>query len=316
MNLAALAEVGGDLTLDTTGSGNLDLTGTNVSGDLDLETAGYGGVSGNTAGGETSVSNATAEAVMSVTLPSGAFTTPVVFSITHQDPATLAPAGGTLSNGTPGIIDPVAAYQFTFGIPTLNQNASLTFDILLGGLDASTRTVLLQALANGQATLATQGDAPGSTYQAFPICTAGQTPTVAGCVLVETLGANGQPTAGTPAILRFSNVVGHFSTWAVAIVTPDADGDGVPDAEDNCPQTANPDQADTDNDGMGDACDTPSYSFTGFFQPVDNLPTVNIVNAGSAIPLKFGLGGDFGLDIFATGFPASSQVACNVNVPG
>ena len=33
------------------------------------------------------------------------------------------------------------------------------------------------------------------------------------------------------------------------------DGDGVPDAADNCPGTANPDQADADSDGTGDACD-------------------------------------------------------------
>jgi hypothetical protein len=35
----------------------------------------------------------------------------------------------------------------------------------------------------------------------------------------------------------------------------DADGDGVPDGEDNCPGTANADQTDTDGDGLGDACD-------------------------------------------------------------
>jgi parallel beta helix pectate lyase-like protein/thrombospondin type 3 repeat protein len=35
----------------------------------------------------------------------------------------------------------------------------------------------------------------------------------------------------------------------------DGDGDGVPDAEDNCPAVANPDQTDTDGDGMGNACD-------------------------------------------------------------
>ena len=35
----------------------------------------------------------------------------------------------------------------------------------------------------------------------------------------------------------------------------DADGDGVPDELDNCPQVANADQADSDGDMIGDACD-------------------------------------------------------------
>jgi Thrombospondin type 3 repeat len=35
----------------------------------------------------------------------------------------------------------------------------------------------------------------------------------------------------------------------------DRDLDGVPDDEDNCPTTANPDQQDTDRDDAGDACD-------------------------------------------------------------
>ena len=35
----------------------------------------------------------------------------------------------------------------------------------------------------------------------------------------------------------------------------DSDGDGVIDPADNCPQTPNPDQADTDGDGAGDVCD-------------------------------------------------------------
>ncbi len=38
-------------------------------------------------------------------------------------------------------------------------------------------------------------------------------------------------------------------------VLPDTDGDGVIDAEDNCPTTPNPDQADENMNGFGDACE-------------------------------------------------------------
>lgn len=40
-----------------------------------------------------------------------------------------------------------------------------------------------------------------------------------------------------------------------AVPMPDGDGDGVPDAQDNCRSVANPDQVDRDGDHLGDACD-------------------------------------------------------------
>jgi hypothetical protein len=44
------------------------------------------------------------------------------------------------------------------------------------------------------------------------------------------------------------------------------------------------------------------YGFTGFFQPVDNLPTTNAVKAGAAVPVKFSLGGDRGLNVVVSGY--------------
>lgn len=55
------------------------------------------------------------------------------------------------------------------------------------------------------------------------------------------------------------------------------------------------------------------YRFSGFLAPVDNAPTVNRVNAGAAVPVKFSLGGDWGLDVFEDGSPSSGAVACDTN---
>jgi hypothetical protein len=60
---------------------------------------------------------------------------------------------------------------------------------------------------------------------------------------------------------------------------------------------------------------TVRYSFSGFFQPVDNPPTVNVVNAGRAIPVKFSLSGNKGLNIFGSGYPVSQQIACSDGAP-
>jgi hypothetical protein len=57
------------------------------------------------------------------------------------------------------------------------------------------------------------------------------------------------------------------------------------------------------------------YSFTGFSSPVDNPPTVNQAHAGQAIPMKFSLGGDFGLNIIASGFPTATQIDCSSGAP-
>jgi hypothetical protein len=64
------------------------------------------------------------------------------------------------------------------------------------------------------------------------------------------------------------------------------------------------------NSATGSFTVTVNYNFTGFFQPVDNAPTVNAVKAGSAVPIKFSLGGNMGLNIFANGYPAVTVSSC------
>jgi hypothetical protein len=58
----------------------------------------------------------------------------------------------------------------------------------------------------------------------------------------------------------------------------------------------------------------PGFHFSGFFQPVDNPPTLNLVKAGNAIPVKFSLDGDHGLAIFEEGYPKSQLIACDSTV--
>jgi hypothetical protein len=53
-----------------------------------------------------------------------------------------------------------------------------------------------------------------------------------------------------------------------------------------------------------------TWPFTGFFRPIDNPPALNSQNAGSAVAVKFSLGGDRGLAILAAGYPASVKVDC------
>jgi hypothetical protein len=58
----------------------------------------------------------------------------------------------------------------------------------------------------------------------------------------------------TPGAFMRQGKGGLNDAWAAKLV-PDRDQDGVPNGVDNCDAAVNPDQRDTDGDGVGDACD-------------------------------------------------------------
>jgi hypothetical protein len=58
-----------------------------------------------------------------------------------------------------------------------------------------------------------------------------------------------------------------------------------------------------------------TMNFTGFFAPVKNMPFVNTVAAGSAIPMKFALVGYRGSRVLMPGSPTSMVVQCSAGAP-
>ncbi len=69
----------------------------------------------------------------------------------------------------------------------------------------------------------------------------------------HTLALTGSDISGTDRL--FADYT-SFDTSEPPPPPSDTDGDGVPDATDNCDAVANTDQADADGDGQGDACDS------------------------------------------------------------
>ena len=83
---------------------------------------------------------------------------------------------------------------------------------------------------------------------------------------------------GTEMIVWGGNSSTYLATGArYAPGNPDSDGDGVCADQDNCPTVANPDQADANADGIGDACESclqVDSDGDGVGDLCDNCPTV------------------------------------------
>ena len=88
----------------------------------------------------------------------------------------------------------------------------------------------------------------------------------------------------TKFVALYPNGSGQFFGFDNFCVTnPDSDLDGILDDEDNCPNTYNPDQADSDGNGIGDVCDT-GYSPKLSFLPL--TPDSDISEDNDSVEVK------------------------------
>lgn len=230
------------------------------------------------------------------------------------------------------------------GISTLGGNASVTNSTLSenrstrgGGISSRNSSV---AVANS--TLSANSGLLGTAIYNDDLSTVTLTGTIVASAAVDDAPANCQGTV-TDGGFNIDNGItcGFTAATSQSNIDPLLDPDGLQDnggptltialQEDSpaidfvspgingCGTTVTTDQRGIARP-QGPGCDIGAYEmehaggpvFSGFLAPVANAPTENFVKPGQAIPVKFSLGGDFGLDIL-TGSPGSQQVACSLS---
>ena len=121
-----------------------------------------------------------------------------------------------------------------------------------------------------------------------------------------------QATGNSQAVVTYTATATDLVDGSVPVSCSPASGSSFPAG----PTTVNCSATDAHNNtANGSFTVSVVYGWAGFFQPVDNLPTVNSVKAGSAIPIKFSLSGNQGLNIFKSGSPASASYTCSGTAP-
>jgi CSLREA domain-containing protein len=304
----------------------------NEQGTLTLERS---TVSGNTTGGSFTFGAGIATGGGTLTVERSAVSGNVAGAgggISSQGGAIVAFSDSTLSgnkaSGGGGFISSSGAVA-TFTNATISGNEATAVDG--GGLDAAGNSVItvISSTVSGNSAFGgggiTKSRDPGSgvklknsilAYNSGGDC--GDYFTSLGHNLASdgtcNLGGAGDLNGVDPLLGPLADNGGPTLTQALLAGSPAIDA-----GSDDCPPPA------TDQRGVvrpqGGKCDIGAYeragfSFTGFYQPVDNPGpgpsfVFNVVKAGAGIPVKFSLGGDKGLSIFAAGFPTSQQIVCD-----
>ncbi|MCL7489579.1 MAG: thrombospondin type 3 repeat-containing protein [Desulfobulbaceae bacterium] len=140
-------------------------------------------------------------------------------------------------------------------------------NILYGLMPAANTTITLKA--NGaEITSYTMGDNPNAgEYFVLRVPMDAMDPPVSGSMRTGDAGElfldeEAEPVATVQIGLK--GTVQRIYLPGTDIPENDADGDGVPDETDNCPDIPNPDQYDSNNNGIGDACDDADTDGDGY----------------------------------------------------
>lgn len=181
-----------------------------------------------------------------------------------------------------GGIDSVLDFTGAFEITDINVTVNIThtFD---GDL-----TLILTSPSGASAILSAENGGGGDNFTATVFDDDGSTPIQGGSapftgnfIPEEPLSIfNGESSGGAWTLNVADGTVfdtGTIDSWSLEVCgleQDDADADGIPDDADNCPNTANTDQADLDGDSIGDICDDDVDGDT-ILNADDNCPTTS-----------------------------------------
>ena len=149
-----------------------------------------------------------------------------------------------------------AGYAKIYAVPTSGNSAPTNISLSSSSVNENVSIgTTLGAL------LSTDSDS-GDTHTYTLVSGTGDTDnasfTISGANLLTNTALDYETKNSYSIVVQTSDGTATYSkTFAISVidVDEDSDGDGITNNLDNCPSTANADQADTDGDGIGDVCD-------------------------------------------------------------